>query len=363
MEYDEDLEFPMAGEKQKRRRVVLEVRDLRSNVVRLAVRIEDSMGAVRNEVNKQLGVGFAVGEHDIVPVPWAHYIADDPELFGKGPSDDWRVVDVFYEALTSGLARSNDVVVLRATSTSALAEEARLGLVFPDLRPTPALPEEADRFVAAASRILGREHLGDRAKALVSSLASVEKLCVDDKGFRERVQAVAGFGLDGEIAALVFVGSLTFEDALRALEATEGEGRRYRAYSALGKVPEGVEVSHHVLEGRAFVVVSESHDLPLQPLDHPLLESTAAHTALCAVDLDDADFDISEPLCPFYSRGRRQLAPSLRDTLRYPVEFSATVSAMVDDASLTRLVEAGASKKLGPILRHVVDLPLETAPL
>ena len=38
--------------------------------------------------------------YELVPAPFSHYVEDDPECF-KGPGDEWLIVDVFFEAISS----------------------------------------------------------------------------------------------------------------------------------------------------------------------------------------------------------------------------------------------------------------------
>lgn len=339
------------------RRIVLELTDLRSNRVHVAVQVEQMMGEVRNSVNLKLGLGYYVGEHGIVPSPWSHYIVDDPELFGQGPGDEWRVVDVFYEALTRA---ENSVLLLKATSVAPLGDEHSIGIVFPDLR---KVPRQNGRLAAMARRILGHQELSKRVEALVASLESIETAVRSGELRLDRVRAVAGFGFDGEVAALIFAGSLTLEDGLRALEATQcDQDRGIKAWSAVGidetMLPNDAIVTHYVFD-RAFVVLSDRElEPPFKPLEHDLLKTVAAHSPLCPLELADSDYDISEPQIPFYSRGQRQHLPSLGDTMKQPVHFSTTVRTMLEEHNLTRIVEAGASTKLCDILRFVLDPPL-----
>lgn len=336
---------------------MLELTDLRSNRVHVAVKVDQSMGEVRNSVNLKLGLGYYIGEHSIVPSPWSHYIVDDPELFGQGPGDEWRVVDVFYEALTRA---ENSVLLLKATSVAPLGDEHSIGIVFPDLRDVPT---PKGRLAAMARRILGCPDLSKRVEALVASLESIETAVRSGELPLDRVHAVAGFGFDGEVAALIFAGSLTFEDGLRALEATQcDQDRGLKAWSAVGideaMLPDDAIITHYVFD-RAFVVLCDRElQPPFKPLEHDLLKTIAAHSPQSPLDLADSDYDISEPQIPFYSRGQRHQLPSLGDTLKQPVHFATTVRAMLEQQNLTRFVEAGASTKLCDILRFVLDPPL-----
>ena len=65
-------------------------------------------------------------EFELVPAPFAHYIEDDPEAF-KGPSDEWYIVDVFFDEIAAGLRRIEEdpnadqlVVCLRLVSIAPL---------------------------------------------------------------------------------------------------------------------------------------------------------------------------------------------------------------------------------------------------
>lgn len=274
------------------------------------------MGDLRNKVN--CSVRGIVREFDIVPVPWAHYVGVDPELF-RGPSDEWRLVDIFY--------------VPRAVSTTPFGPPQRTGLLFPDTRPVDLdAPKE------------WRIRDNPRARALLQSLASVERALQDDDLDLESIHGVAGFGFDGELAALVFCGSLTLEDAMVLIDQTTKTGH-FKAWSVIGEKP--ANVSHEILDN-AFCCVGEEIGTPL---DHPLLQTIAAHTPLCTVTVDD---DLAPPLYPFYSRGA-QREPSLKATLASPVQWAATIRAM---DHITHFIEVGGSDKLAKLHPHITDIPI-----
>ena len=104
----------------------IDVRDHLRNSVQVTFSLDSTFGDVRNAVNCCLPHGFVVTEFELVPAPFAHYIEDDPEAF-KGPSDEWYIVDVFFDEIAAGLRRIEEdpnadqlVVCLRLVSIAPL---------------------------------------------------------------------------------------------------------------------------------------------------------------------------------------------------------------------------------------------------
>lgn len=339
---------------------MLWVSDSRLNALQVEVDMDEVIGSVRNSLNKALKCGYSVGECDLVPSPFCHYVETDPELFGKGPSDEWRVADVFFEALTTA-------DVIKAMSVVPLGPTRRIGVVFPDFSsPGSRKIDATSPLYLAAKKILSPRQMTERVECLIDTLESVERGLARRHFARESVVGVAGFGFDGEVAALIYAGSLTFEDGIRAIEATERRDVQWTAYSMVGQTTENgddekLAFSHFVLKG-ARVCVARCDEAPPSPvskrLEHRLIETTGAHTPFCVLDeFEDADYDISKPITPFYSSRRRQTTPSLRHTLFSPVAFADTIQALVDDQAPTELLVPPTSSsrddKLSQILVRI----------
>ena len=237
----------------------IDVRDHLRNSIQVTFSLDSTFGDVRNAVNCCLPPGFVVTEFELVPAPFAHYIEDDPECF-KGPADEWYIVDVFFDDIAAGLERcekdetvENLVVCLRLVSIAPLGPPHRVGVLFPGERDLDAAAveallskpegEHALRLLTAAAEVRGYDlrkafASGSRSDArakrdatIVMSLATVEmrmKLRGDGELKSQMpawahtpllpsgVMGVAGFGVAGECAALVFAGALTLEEAFES---------------------------------------------------------------------------------------------------------------------------------------------------
>ena len=96
--------------------IAVEIADRHRNTVRVEVPLEATVGALRNTVNGALPRGFVLGEHDVVPGPFAHYVEDDPECF-RGPADGWRLADVFFDDLAAA-----PLAAVRCASTASTTD-------------------------------------------------------------------------------------------------------------------------------------------------------------------------------------------------------------------------------------------------
>lgn len=285
----------------------IDVRDHLRNSIQVTFSLDSTFGDIRNAVNCSLPPGFVVGEYELVPAPFAHYIEDDPECF-KGPSDEWYVVDVFFDEIAAGLRKCEAdesvdrvMVCLRLVSISPLGLAHRVGILFPGERALDAVALEAliasegggvaADLLAAASEIRGydlrsafagngRDGRAARDGAIVLGLARVEMRMRRDAESElasalpswahapvlpDEIAGVAGFGAAGEAAALVFCGALTLEEALelgdaraRALEATAADAG---AVSVMGADRRDVDRALGAVRAEGLGPIGVSHDL------------------------------------------------------------------------------------------------------
>jgi len=186
---------------------------------------------VRNAVNKAIGSGgFFVREHDLLPMPWWHYAEDDVEAFA-GPGDNWRLMDVCFEQMCAGLRKidTEKKVRLKMGSLSALGPRRRIGIIFPDSRQIDISHfDECNNSISGRMLLDAAQIIYDKNKALtprilslIISLWTLEEALRNKEVRLDEIEAVAGFGFDGEIAALVFVGRICLEDAIRRIMATD----------------------------------------------------------------------------------------------------------------------------------------------
>ena len=357
--------------------LTVEVRDVRGHTIRVPFSLTATMGDIRNVVNCEVPSSYKVSEFQLIPVPYWHYTADHPETF-LGPGDDWRLIDVCFEEICRDLDNDQDVTVTMG-SVAPLGPQRAIGLLFPDSRDV----EEKDLPPAGAAIFRAAQEFGTTSRRLLSlclSLGTLEEDLRNDRLRPEDITAVAGFGFDGEVAALVFCGCLCLEDAVRCLEATSGDEKRFNAYSIVGQdSPTGV-VSHRIIperhSGGAVVVVSRasSEEEPPKggkPMAHDLIEHLGAHTPFfddddTRVDLmgieEDDDDDDDTPRYAFVSNGRDRQRPSLMDTLRDPVDWAATIRAM-HDLGVTHFLEVGLSSRLTSFLPLILDDVTDPVPL
>ena len=178
--------------------IAVEIADRHRNTVRVEVPLEATVGVLRNTVNGALPRGFVLGEHDVVPGPFAHYVEDDPECF-RGPADGWRLADVFFDDLAAA-----PLAAVRCASTAPLGPPRRVAVLFPgerDVKEEDFLGADED-LVAAAAALRGyapRAALTGDARAVrdawvVLPLAAVEARLRRASLAREDVGAICGFG-------------------------------------------------------------------------------------------------------------------------------------------------------------------------
>jgi len=374
----------------------VEVRDSRRRWLRVPFTLESTVGEVRNAVNAALPSGFSVAECELVPSPFCHYASADPETF-RGPTDDWRLIDVCFEQLCLALDKKAGTIYFG--SLAPLGPDRRVGLLFPDSRDDVKEPPEgavaAELLAAARTRKVSQRRLW----SLVLSLATLEDDLRNDRLALDEVRAVAGFGFDGMLAALVFCGCLSFDDALNFLEATEPptatEGdeqqkksskSRYRAYSRVVQVDEDEKKTTTqksddddcVVRSHRIVATDENEvSVLVVPAGAPaprgcsrlasqtLVEEYGAHTpyfrqdSLPTVDCffegpcDAEGRVVDAPRFPFFSNGRVRANPSLLDTLIEPVDWFQTCRAMAD-AGAADFLEVGQSTRLQSFLPFIL---------
>lgn len=391
----------------------IDVRDHLRNSIQVTFSLDSTFGDVRNAVNCCLPPGFVVTEFELVPAPFAHYIEDDPECF-KGPADEWYIVDVFFDDIAAGLERcekdetvENLVVCLRLVSIAPLGPPHRVGVLFPGERDLDAAAveallskpegEHALRLLTAAAEVRGYDlrkafASGSRSDArakrdatIVMSLATVEmrmKLRGDGELKSQmpawahtpllpsEVMGVAGFGVAGECAALVFVGALTLEEAFELgdarAEALAGQATPAKAASVVGYADRAaVDAALEAASARGGGTVAVSHDL----FDGALVVAgdAAAVDAFVATDIAgatvkpaDAHRGAQTALAAGPPSDDYAYALGTRATggeLRYPLYCACGVPAKYDDLPAA-LPQLGASLESPVDWRGAVGLML-----
>ncbi|KAJ1462170.1 acyl transferase/acyl hydrolase/lysophospholipase [Pelagophyceae sp. CCMP2097] len=396
--------------------LVVSVTDYASNVVEVPATLACTFGSLRNAVNKAVPCGFAVREGGLVPEPFSFYIDDAPELF-QGPCDEWYVADVCFEQISAQLKAIEQGTTAASTKAAAAAAAAwapgritlrmaAMGALGPRRRICVLFPDESDsaldqlksvdaKLRDAASDVLGYALFGaqggaaNRAAALVVCLASLEKRMKRNDFDREHIVAVAGLGSAGEIAALVFAGSLTLEDALHLIEARHAAlevvgNSALAATSVIGVeltvveklLPEGLAVTHHLF-GRGFVVAGGTAELDAfeaavgacsaqtQRLAAPYFGAHspqafaavgAFSAAVEAADVSDARYDVysssSSEDDDAPCRDASDLARRVSASLDGPVRWQQTCERLVRDGA-THFVEASHSTHLRAFMGQI----------
>ena len=412
----------------------IDVRDHLRNSVQVTFSLDSTFGDVRNAVNCCLPHGFVVTEFELVPAPFAHYIEDDPEAF-KGPSDEWYIVDVFFDEIAAGLRRIEEdptadqlVVCLRLVSIAPLGLPHRVGVLFPGERDLDAAAVEAVlsqpegahalRLLQAASEARGydlRAAFASGAKTdarakrdatIVLSLATVEmrmKLRGDSELkshlpswahtplLPSEIKGVAGFGVAGEAAALVFAGALTLEEAFELGDVRAAKldalAADCKAASVVGGTRDDVEAALQAVRAQGYADVAVSHDL----FDGALVVAGAAsavdafaavrlpgatvkatdagrgaQTALATAAADDYAYELGTRAVggslryPFYCScgapakydGLPDALPHLGRALHEPVMWKDTMDMMLKD-DVTHFVDAGGATNLKAFMMKI----------
>mmetsp|Transcript_29462 Transcript_29462/g.101892 ORF Transcript_29462/g.101892 Transcript_29462/m.101892 type:complete len:395 (+) Transcript_29462:635-1819(+) len=288
-------------------------------------------------------------------------------------------------------------ITLRMAAMGALGPRRRICVLFPDESDSALdqLKSVDAKLRDAASDVLGYALFGaqggaaNRAAALVVCLASLEKRMKRNDFDREHIVAVAGLGSAGEIAALVFAGSLTLEDALHLIEARHAAlevvgNSALAATSVIGVeltvveklLPEGLAVTHHLF-GRGFVVAGGTAELDAfeaavgacsaqtQRLAAPYFGAHspqafaavgAFSAAVEAADVSDARYDVysssSSEDDDAPCRDASDLARRVSASLDGPVRWQQTCERLVRDGA-THFVEASHSTHLRAFMGQI----------
>ena len=163
--------------------IAVELTDRHRNELRVEVPLDATVGALRNAVNGALPRGYVIGEHDVVPKPFAHYVEDDPECF-RGPADGWRLAEVFFDELAA-----EPLEAVRCRTTAPLGPPRAVAVLFPGERAVTqrdfvgadaafleaaatlrgCAPRRAGRRRARPARRVGRAAGGARGEAALRS--------------------------------------------------------------------------------------------------------------------------------------------------------------------------------------------------